>query len=103
VIHAALSALVGLLYGALLPMFPWHPAFWGGIVAPLMWTGLIAASLEVLNPALNARIDWGWFIATQVAFGLVAGFVVNRSTRIATFQHAPLAVRAGLETQDGDR
>jgi hypothetical protein len=103
VIHAALSVLVGLLYGALLPMFPWHPAFWGGIVAPLMWTGLIAASLEVLNPALNARIDWGWFIATQVAFGLVAGFVVNRSTRIATFQHAPLAVRAGLETQDGDR
>lgn len=103
VIHAALSVLVGLLYGALLPMFPWHPAFWGGVVAPLMWTGLIAASLEVLNPALNARIDWGWFIATQVAFGLVAGFVVNRSTRIATFQHAPLAVRAGLETQDGDR
>jgi hypothetical protein len=103
VIHAALSVLVGLLYGALLPMFPWHPAFWGGVVAPLMWTGLIAASLEVLNPALNARIDWGWFVATQVAFGLVAGFVVNRSTRIATFQHVPLAVRAGLETQDGDR
>lgn len=100
VIHGALSLLVGLLYGALLPMFPWHPAFWGGLVAPLMWTGLIAAALEVINPALNARIEWGWFVATQIAFGLVAGLVVARSTRIATFQHAPLAVRAGIETQD---
>ncbi|MGH7893025.1 MAG: hypothetical protein ACREQL_00050 [Candidatus Binatia bacterium] len=100
VIHAVLSLLVGLLYGALLPMFPWHPAFWGGLVAPLMWTGLIAAALEVINPALNARIEWGWFVATQIAFGLVAGLVVARSSRIATFQHAPLAVRAGIETQD---
>jgi len=100
VIHAMLSLLVGLLYGALLPMFPWHPAFWGGLVAPLMWTGLIAAALEVINPTLNARIEWGWFVATQIAFGLVAGLVVARSSRIATFQHAPLAVRAGIETQD---
>ena len=100
VIHGVLSVLVGLLYGALLPMFPWHPAFWGGVVAPLMWTGLIAASLHVLDPALNARIEWGWFIVTQIAFGCVAGFVVARSTPIATFQHASLAERAGLETQD---
>jgi len=103
VIHGVLSVLVGLLYGALLPMFPWHPAFWGGVVAPLVWTGLIAASLEVLNPALNARIEWGWFVMTQIAFGLVAGFVVSRSARVATFQHASLIVRAGLETQDDDR
>jgi hypothetical protein len=100
VIHGVLCVLVGLLYGALLPMFPWHPAFWGGVVAPLMWTGLIAAGLAVINPALDARIEWGWFVATQIAFGLVAGLVVARSSRIATFQHAPLAVRAGIETQD---
>ncbi len=100
VIHAVLSILVGLLYGALLPMFPSHPAFWGGLIAPLMWTGLIAAALDVINPALNARIEWGWFVATQIAFGLVAGLVVARSSRIATFQHASLAVRSGIETQD---
>ena len=58
--------------------------------------------MEVINPALNARIDWPWFYLTQIAFGLVAGFVVARSSPIATFQHAPLAVRAGLETQDHD-
>jgi hypothetical protein len=100
VIHGVLSILVGLLYGALLPMFPWHPGIWGGVVAPLMWTGLIASVLDVVNPALNARIEWGWFIATQMAFGLVAGLVVARSTRIATFQHAPFTVRAGIDTQD---
>jgi hypothetical protein len=98
-IHGALSLLVGLLYGAILPMFPWHPAFWGGLVAPLLWTGLIAAGLDVINPALDARIEWGWFIATQIAFGLVAGLVVARSSPVATFQHAPLAVRAGIETR----
>jgi len=100
VIHATLSLLVGLLYGAILPMFPWHPAWWGGVVAPLLWTGLIAATLGIVNPALNARIEWPWFVASQIAFGLVAGLVVARSARIATFQHAPLAERAGLETRD---
>ena len=54
-------------------MIPRHPAFWGGVVAPLLWTGLIAASLDVINPALNERIDWPWFVASQIAFGLVAG------------------------------
>jgi hypothetical protein len=100
VIHSALSLLVGLLYGALLPMFPRHPAWWGGVVAPLLWTGLIAATLDLINPALNQRIEWSWFLASQIAFGLVAGLVVSRSARIATFQHVSLAERAGLETQD---
>ena len=99
-IHATLSLLVGLLYGAILPMFPWHPAWWGGVVAPLLWSGLVAATLGVIDPALDARIEWPWFVASQVAFGLVAGLVVARSGRIATFQHAALAERAGLETQD---
>jgi hypothetical protein len=103
VIHGVLSVLVGLLYGALLPMFPWHPGFWGGVVAPLMWTGLIASVLGVVNPALNARIEWGWFIATQIAFGLVAGLVVARSSRIRTFQHEPFTIRAGIEAQDDRR
>ncbi len=99
-IHGALSLLVGLLYGVLLPMVPGHPAWWGGLVAPLLWTALLASSLGVLNPALNARIEWPWFIASQIAFGVVAGFVVVRSEQIATFQHDALAQRARLETRD---
>jgi hypothetical protein len=103
VIHVVISLLVGLLYGVLLPMFPGHPAFFGGFVAPLLWTGLIWASLDVINPALDARIEWRWFVLYQIAFGLTAGFVVARSERIATSQHLPFYVRAGIESGAGTR
>ena len=96
-IHAIVSVLMGLLYGALLPMFPWHPAIACSLVAPLMWTGLLAAMLHVVNPALNARIDWVWFVLSQIAFGAVAGFVVDRTSRVATYQHSSFAERAGLD------
>ena len=99
-LHAALSLLVGLLYGVLLPMVPGHPAFWGGLVAPILWSGLVAAALPVLDPALDLYIAWPWFVASQIAFGAVVGFVVARSARIPTAQHASFAERAGLETQD---
>jgi len=100
--HAVLSLLVGLLYAAMLPMLPRHPAFWGGLMTPLMWTGLIWAFLDLINPTLNQHIDWRWFIASQVAFGMVGGFVIARSERIETMQTWPMAARAGLETPQVD-
>lgn len=96
-IHVVASILVGVLYAVLLPMFPWHPLIFAGIVAPLAWTGLLWASLRVVNPLLNGRIDWPWFVASQIGYGLVAGFVVWRTERIGTMQHMPLAVRAGID------
>ncbi len=80
-------------------MFAAHPAIWGGFLGPILWTGIVWASLGIINPALNTRIDWWWFAASQLAFGLVAGFVVHRTERIATMQALPLAVRAGVESQ----
>lgn len=100
--HAVLSLLVGLLYAAMLPMLPRHPAFWGGLMTPLMWTGLIWAFLDLINPTLNQHIDWRWFIASQVAFGMIGGFVIARSERIETMQTWPMAARAGLETPGMD-
>ena len=100
--HGVLSLLVGLLYAAMLPMLPRHPAFWGGLMTPLMWTGLIWAFLDVINPTLHQHIDWRWFIASQVAFGMTGGFVIARSERIETMQTWPMAVRAGLETPEVD-
>ena len=100
--HGVLSLLVGLLYAATLPMLPRHPAFWGGLMTPLMWTGLIWAFLDVINPTLNQHIDWRWFIASQVAFGVIGGFVIARSERIETMQTWPMAARAGLETPGVD-
>lgn len=96
--HAVVSLLVGLLYAAILPMLPRHPAFWGGLIIPLMWTGLLWTFLDVINPTLNQYIDWRWFIASQVAFGIIGGFVIARAERIETMQTWPMAARAGLET-----
>jgi flagellar biosynthesis protein FliR len=79
-------------------MFPRYPAFWAAIVAPLLWTGLLWSSLSVINPLLDARIEWRWFILCQIAFGAVAGFVVNLTERVRTMQHLPFAVRTGIET-----
>ncbi|MGC2250607.1 MAG: hypothetical protein WA626_08025, partial [Acidobacteriaceae bacterium] len=112
VVHALASVLVGLLYGAILPMFPWEPIATAGFLAPIFWSGLLYGGLEAVNPIMNQRIDWLWFIASQIAFGLVAGFVVNLHVRVRTpqFQARPFAERAGLisqgmeeETHDEDR
>ena len=95
-LHLTTSVLVGLLYGALLPMLPRRPILLGGILAPLVWTGLLYNILDIVDPILNQRIHWGWFLASQVGFGVVAGLVVLRQVRIPTWQY-PLAARAGVE------
>src|SRR5262249_50272773 len=70
IIHGVISSLVGLLYAAILPMMPSRfTAFWGSFLAPILWTALIASTLVLINPALNSRIDWFWFIASQIAYG----------------------------------
>jgi hypothetical protein len=69
VIHIAASALVGLLY----------------------------ATQDIIDPTLNARIDWPWFMAFQFVFGVVAGLVVARHARVFTLQYLPIAVRLGVE------
>jgi len=96
-IHLITSLLVGLLYGAMLPMLPRRPILLGGFIAPLFWTGLIHSILGIVNPVLNQRIHWLWFVASQVAFGIVAGIVVSRQERIRTWQRLPLAYRSGME------
>jgi len=99
-IHAVTSLLVGLLYGAMLPMFPRKPILTAGFIAPFLWTGIIYSALGVISPILNARIDWLWFVVSQIAFGLVCGFVVNLQVRVRTpqFRALPFAVRAGLHS-----
>ena len=96
-IHLITSLVVGLLYGVTLPMLPRRPILLGGIVAPLFWSGLLYGSLDIINPVLNAHIDWRWFVLSQIAFGIVAGIVVARQERIRTWQQLPLAMRAGIE------
>jgi hypothetical protein len=96
-VHLITSLLVGLLYGVMLPMFPRRPILLGGLIAPVMWSGLLYTTLDIINPVMNQRIDWLWFVLSQVGFGVVAGLVVSRQQRIRTYQGLPFAVRAGIE------
>jgi hypothetical protein len=98
VVHGVVSALVGLLYAVILPMLPRRHMLWGGLIAPLLWTGLLWAVLGVVNPTLATRVDWPWFVISQIAFGLAAGVVVARAQPLVTMQTWPLAARAGVES-----
>jgi hypothetical protein len=96
-LHLLVSTLVGLLYGAMLPMFPRRPIVLGGLLGPVLWSGLLYSILGLLNPLLERHIDWPWFVASQIAFGMVAGLVVVRQTRLPTRENVAFALRAGVE------
>ena len=96
-LHALVSTLVGLLYGVMLPMFPRRPIILGGLIGPALWSGLLYFMLGILNPLLESHIDWAWFMASQVAFGVVAGLVVLRQSRMPTRENVSFALRAGIE------
>jgi hypothetical protein len=81
-IHGAASLAVGLLYGVILPTLPRWPMLWGGLVAPLLWTGATSGFMGVLNPVMNDRVDWAWFVLSQFVFGITTGAVVARSEKI---------------------
>jgi hypothetical protein len=99
-IHGLTSVLVGLLYGAMLPMFPKRPILTAGFIAPLLWSGIVYSAMGAISPMMNARIDWLWFIVSQITFGLVCGFFVNLQVKVRTaqFQSLPFSVRAGLHS-----
>jgi hypothetical protein len=96
-LHLMISLLVGLLYGVMLPIAPKRPILLGGLVTPLLWSFLIHGSLGIINPVMNQRINWLWFVLSQIGFGVAAGFVVVRQERIRIRQPQPLALRMGIE------
>jgi hypothetical protein len=98
IIQGATTLLVGILYGAMLPIWPKRPILLGGIIAPVLWTGLLHSVLGLVNPFLQQRIDWWSFAASQVVFGVVAGYVVTRRGKLRRLAQIPLAARLGVET-----
>jgi hypothetical protein len=97
VLHGLVSTLVGLLYGAMLPMFPRRPILLGGVIGPVLWSGLLYSFIGLVNPLLATHIDWPWFIASQIGFGIVAGLVVMRASHMTTRENLAFALRAGVE------
>ena len=84
-IHAGMSVAFGLAYALALPRLrpiP-RPYVWGGLLLPLLWTGVSYGLMGVVNPTLQAGVEWPWFIVSQFVFGLAAATVVVRSETIA--------------------
>jgi hypothetical protein len=83
-IHVAMSIGIGLIFGLILPRLGpiSTPLAWGGILMPLLWTAVTFGLMGVVNPLLQQRVDWPWFIASQFVFGLAASVVVDRSEKV---------------------
>ncbi|MDA1008819.1 MAG: hypothetical protein O2800_07465 [Planctomycetota bacterium] len=96
-IHAAMSVLVGLLFTITLAMWPSRPILMGAVIVPVVMTGLMWPILGIVNPALEHFIAWPWFIASEVAFGLICGWIVNQSIRISSLTGLPLHERLEIE------
>ncbi len=96
-IHLAMSIAVGSLYTTALPMMPRRPIFAGGVLVPVIVTGLVWATLRVVNPALEKYISWPWFIASQFAFGIACGWWVSRGEMVSTMTGKTLAQRLRIE------
>ncbi|HWB10733.1 MAG TPA: hypothetical protein VG826_16000 [Pirellulales bacterium] len=96
-VHAAISLSFGVLFGLLLRRLPQIPGplAWGGMLLPLVWTAISYGMMGVVNPLLADRVDWPWFIVSQVVFGLAAAVVVVRSEMV----HVPPA-GSGEELSD---
>src|SRR5260370_41467446 len=72
VIHVAMSVVLGLIYGVLLPTLPSvpPPIAWGGLLMPIVWTGASYLAMKVVNPALPGKVSWPWFMLSQFIFGI---------------------------------
>jgi uncharacterized membrane protein YagU involved in acid resistance len=90
-VHAVLSIAFGVLFAVVATRLPPLPApiAWGGLVLPLVWTGITYALMGVVNPLLQERVDWPWFVVSQFVFGVTAAVVVLRSEMV----HIPPAGR----------
>ncbi|MDP6987482.1 MAG: hypothetical protein QGG74_05505 [Phycisphaerales bacterium] len=98
IIQVVMSLAVGVLYGVTLPLIPRFQLFFSAIVVPIIWSGLTWASISVVNPALSEHIEWIWFVASQVVFGLVAGWCILRTEKVKTMQNWHYLERLGMET-----
>ena len=84
-IHATLSVTFGLLFGVVsptLPPLPGGPVIAGGVLMPLLWTGLCYGFMGIINPLLGEHVNWPWFIASQVVYGLAMSIVVINSEKV---------------------
>jgi hypothetical protein len=84
-IHAIISTGVGSMYGVILPTIPQFRGsqlLFGGLILPLLWSGICYGLMGTVNPALEQHVDWRFFILSQVVYGVAASIVVERSEKV---------------------
>ena len=84
IIHVAMSVVIGLIFGVLLPTLPAvpRPIAWGGLLMPIVWTGASYLAMSVVNPALPGKVSWPWFLLSQLVFGITMPAVVLGAKRL---------------------
>src|SRR6266852_4021393 len=89
VLHALVSTSVGLLYGAMLPMFAHRPIILGGLIGPVLWSGLVFHALpsepyarEPHRLALVCRIAGGFRHRRRIGRGAAAASADARERRV---------------------
>ena len=82
--HASLTMAFGIAFALLAPRLKPIPASiaWGGLMFPLLWTGMSYALMGVVNPTFRQLVNWPWFIVSQFVFGMAAAVVVERSEKV---------------------
>jgi hypothetical protein len=84
-VHITFSLTFGLLFGVVsptLPPIPGGPVIAGGILMPLLWTGLCHSFMGIVNPSLQQHVNWFWFIVSQAVYGLAMSIFVVRSQKV---------------------
>jgi hypothetical protein len=84
ILHACMSVAFGVVFGLIMPRvgpIP-GPLAWGGLLMPLLWMGTSYGLMGVVNPLLQGRVNWPWFVVSQFVFGLTAALVVVRSEKV---------------------
>jgi hypothetical protein len=84
-LHFVMSSGVGIVYSYVLDRLPPIPGSlaWGGLLFPILWTGVSYSLMGIVNPVLQERVAWAWYILSQFIFGAVAAVVVEQQETIA--------------------
>jgi hypothetical protein len=84
-IHAIMSTGIGAMYGVVLPTLPQFRGsqlFFGGVVMPLLWSGICYGLIGTINPVMERYVDWRFFLASQIVYGVAASIVVEASEKV---------------------
>src|SRR5262249_39823851 len=97
IIHVAMSVVIGVIFGVLLPTLPTvpRPIAWGGLLMPIVWTGASYLAMSVVNPALPGKVSWPWFLLSQLVFGITMPAVVLGAERLPRVVAGVAGGRAG--------